>query len=78
MPECLYVKQVEMKKHLSPLKDKKKDIELVIDLISTRSLSLSGVIEQVLANVEKKNITAGNSDSSFFLRELTESVISSK
>ncbi|CAI2177649.1 18482_t:CDS:2 [Funneliformis geosporum] len=54
MPECLYVKQVEMKKHLSPLKDKKKDIELVIDLIT------------------------GNSDSSFFLRELTESVISSK
>ncbi|PKY40544.1 hypothetical protein RhiirA4_453938 [Rhizophagus irregularis] len=46
-------KQNEMKKHLAPLKDKKKDMDLVIGLMG-KGLLLSGTIKQVLANMGEK------------------------
>ena len=53
MLEYLYCKQIEVKKHLALLKDKKEDMELVIGLMG-KDLSLPEAIEQVLANVEGK------------------------
>jgi len=42
--EYLYGKWIEIKKYLTPLKDKKENIELVIDLIG-KDLSLPEAIE---------------------------------
>ncbi|PKK34588.1 hypothetical protein RhiirC2_805716 [Rhizophagus irregularis] len=50
-----------MKKRLAPLKEKKKDMDLVISSMG-KSLSLSEAIEQILANaeVEKRNSLTKN------------------
>src|SRR6266498_425092 len=51
--EYLCDKRVEMKKRLTPLKDKKEDMELVICLMG-KGLSLPEAIEKELANAEEK------------------------
>ncbi|CAG8834156.1 35755_t:CDS:1, partial [Racocetra persica] len=51
--EYLSSKRNKMKKHLTPLKGKKKDIDLVISSMG-KGLSLLEAIEQVLANTEEE------------------------
>ena len=51
--EYLSAKRNELKRHLTPLKAKKEDMDLVISSIG-KGLSLSEAIEQVLANAEKE------------------------
>lgn len=42
-----------MKKRLTPLKDKKKNMNLIIGLMG-KGLLLSGAIKQILANMKEK------------------------
>ncbi|GES96434.1 DNA polymerase [Rhizophagus clarus] len=59
---------VEIKKHLAPVKEKKKVIELVIGLMD-KDLSLSEAIEHILAKLKEKNHASLNKNLYHFINK---------
>jgi DNA polymerase elongation subunit (family B) len=66
--EYLSNKQNELKRHFAPLKAKKEDMDLIISSMG-KGLSLSEVIEQILANTEEKKYASLNKNLYYFINK---------